>query len=142
MHFIHSLLESFLITRKESKVKDGTEDEKLRICNIYKKKNKAPPTSSSSSSHPYLNYDQSQSCKSTLQQPVRSFSKLKDKKVNHLELHSGLVKYIILNIILMDAHAARPKFCHAFFPIPFRWKEGVTATMEATSDLSGLERWI
>ena len=65
MHFIHSLLESFLITLKESKVKDGTEDEKLRICNIYKKKNKAPPTSSSSS-HPYLNYDQSQSCKSTL----------------------------------------------------------------------------
>lgn len=109
---------------------------------IKKKKNKAPPTSSSSSSHPYLNYDQSQSCKSTLQQPVRSFSKLKDKKVNHLELHSGLVKYIILNIILMDAHAARPKSCHAFFPIPFRWKEGVTATMEATSDLSGLERWI
>lgn len=67
---------------------------------------------------------------------------MKDKKVNYLELHSGLVKYIILNIILMDAHAARPKFCHAFFPIPFRWKEGVTATMEATSDLSGLERWI
>ena len=142
MHFIHSLLEWFLITLKESKVKDGTEDEKLRICNIYKKKNKAPPTSSSSSSHPYLNYDQSLSCKSTLQQPVRSFSKVKDKKVNHLELHSDLVKYIILNIILMDAHAARPKFCHAFFPIPFRWKEGVTATMEATSDLSGLERWI
>lgn len=89
------------------------------------KKKQSPPTSSSSSSHPYLNYDQSQSCKSTLQQPVRSCSKVKDKKVNHLELHSGLVKYIILNIILMDAHAARPKFCHAFFPIPFRWKEHV-----------------
>lgn len=98
MHFIHSLLEWFLITFKEGNVKDGTEDEKLRICNIYKKKQSPPyffkTKNLDSSSHPYLNYDQSQSCKPTLQQLVRSFSKVKDKKVNHLVLHSGLVKSV------------------------------------------------
>ena len=55
---------------------------------FFKKKNL------DSSYHPYLNYDQSQSCKPTLQQLVRSFSKVKDKKVNHLVLHSGLVKSV------------------------------------------------
>ena len=66
---------------------------------FIKKKKKSPPyfffkKNLDSSSHPYLNYDQSQSYKSTLQQPVRSFSKVKDKKVNYLELHSGLVKSV------------------------------------------------